>query len=160
MKIGIISDTHVYDRSSALPPQIHRVFSGVDLILHAGDLTSMDVLSELETIAPVEAVAGNIDDMRAIELLGTKKIIETGGCRIGLFHGFGEPLSLPSRVARNFSDDPVSYIVFGHTHTPYNERLNGTLLFNPGTTITGAPRMTVGILSISNGTAEGAILDI
>ena len=61
MKIGVLSDTHVPHAFPVLPPKVFEVFAGADLILHAGDIVSLDVLTELEAIAPVEAVAGNMD---------------------------------------------------------------------------------------------------
>ena len=59
--LGVISDTHLGDPGRSLPTEIFPIFRGVDLILHAGDLTSMHVVLSLEEIAPVEAVHGNMD---------------------------------------------------------------------------------------------------
>lgn len=56
VEIGIISDTHGLVR-----PEVYEAFEGVDLILHAGDIGSLDVIIELEPVAPVRAVVGNID---------------------------------------------------------------------------------------------------
>ena len=61
MRIGVLSDTHIPTRARCLPPEIFTVFKNVELILHAGDLVDPLVLSELETLAPVQAVAGNMD---------------------------------------------------------------------------------------------------
>ena len=61
MKVGVLSDTHVPTIVSALPPAIYDIFQGVDLILHAGDIVELSVLDDLRAIAPVEAVAGNVD---------------------------------------------------------------------------------------------------
>jgi hypothetical protein len=65
MKVGVLSDTHVPTIVRALPPAIFDIFKGVDLIMHAGDIVELSVLDELRTIAPVEAVAGNMDDPAA-----------------------------------------------------------------------------------------------
>ena len=56
MLIGLISDTHIPDRAKVLPQKVMEAFSEVELILHAGDLTSPKVIEELETIAPVMAI--------------------------------------------------------------------------------------------------------
>ena len=64
MKVGVISDTHVPAIVPSLPPAVFDIFKGVDLILHAGDIVDLSVLDELRAIAPVEAVAGNMDDTR------------------------------------------------------------------------------------------------
>ena len=78
MRIGVISDTHVPVRARALPGQVFRIFAGVDLILHAGDLVTLDVLDELQAIAPVLAVHGNVDHPEVQERLPAVLRIEVG----------------------------------------------------------------------------------
>ena len=86
MLIGLISDTHIPDRARILPQNVIDAFSDVDLILHAGDLTSPKVIDELEEIAPVMAVQGNMDRANGINL-PKAKVIEAEDLRIGLVHG-------------------------------------------------------------------------
>lgn len=78
MRIGVISDTHVPVRARALPGEVLRIFAGVDLILHAGDLVTLDVLDELRAIAPVFAVRGNVDHPEVQERLPAVLRIEVG----------------------------------------------------------------------------------
>src|SRR3972149_1007108 len=85
--IGVIADTHVPQRLRRLPDGIPAAFRGVDLILHAGDLNSVRVVTELEEIAPVQAVAGNADLFRSG--LPLTRVLEIEGRRIGLTHGHG-----------------------------------------------------------------------
>ena len=86
MLIGLISDTHIPDRAKVLPQNVIEAFNDVDLILHAGDLTSPRVIEELEEIAPVMAIQGNMDRVNGIDL-PKARVIEAEGLRIGLIHG-------------------------------------------------------------------------
>src|SRR5512136_1877372 len=125
MKVGLVSDTHLSDK---VPEAIAKALAGVDLILHAGDLTSLDVLRHLETIAPVTAVQGNMDLPGVLLDLPLKTIVEADGRRIGLIHGHHVPhpnrvLSQPldfeamhAYLLSEFRDEGVDCIVYGLTH--------------------------------------------
>lgn len=132
MKVGVLSDTHIPGRARALPPHIFELFAGVDLILHAGDLVAEYVLSELETIAPVEAVAGNMDSFELRRKLERKKVLTLEGAKIGLTHGDGFYSRAQRQVIEAFKHDAVDCIVCGHTHRPLNMVCEGVFLFNPG----------------------------
>ncbi|MEK6698468.1 MAG: metallophosphoesterase family protein, partial [Nitrospirota bacterium] len=84
MKVGVLSDTHIPVTVKSLPPAIFDIFKDVDLILHAGDVVELSVLDELRAIAPVEAVAGNMDPLETQQALPAKKIIQIGKYRVGL----------------------------------------------------------------------------
>ena len=123
MKIGIISDTHGH-----VPNAVHDAFNGVDHILHAGDVGTMDVITELETIAPVSAVRGNVD--YAIQLPQTR--VQTFFGQKFLVHHIVD-LPFPSQlVCAAIADEQPDLVVFGHTHMPCNEQHNGVLFLNPG----------------------------
>ena len=123
MQIGIISDTH-----GQVPNAVHDALAGVDHILHAGDVGPMDVITELETIAPVSAVLGNTD--YAIQLPQTR--IETFVGQKFLVHHIVD-LPFPSHLVRvAIADEQPNVVVFGHTHMPYNEHHDGVLFLNPG----------------------------
>jgi len=142
--LGIITDTHIPQRITALPPRVFEVFRGVDRIVHAGDINSRRVLDQLAEIAPVEAVAGNADLFG--HGLPLKRVVEVAGRRIGLVHGHGGwSRYLCSKLRDQFGYDeehylkivhgsfgPVDAIVFGHTHRFYRAERSGILLFNPG----------------------------
>ena len=145
-RIGVIADTHTPEFLPALPKGINHHFQGVDLILHAGDITGTQVLEELRAIAPVTAVKGDHDKLE----LPLKTVIEIGSKRIGLIHGRRPRWrELPGmitteifpshhfwwggfhrQVLQQFQD--VDAIVFGHFHRPYVSWHNRILLFNPG----------------------------
>ena len=129
-RIGVISDTHIPRAASDLPERVCREFQGVDMILHAGDLIEMSVLEKLREIAPTHAVSGNMDTHEVKEALPQKDTINVGGFKIGLMHGYGPPAKVVDVVSKEFSGMDV--IVFGHSHTPFCERIKNTLFLNPG----------------------------
>lgn len=158
IKVGVISDTHIPTRAKALPDFVFETFSGVDYILHAGDLLTENVITDLETLAPVYAVAGNNDSFEIYEKYGSKRIIEIGNKRIGLTHGYGR-YKTHLNAYDEFSGDMVDCIVFGHSHAPFNETINGILLFNPGspTDRRFQPKFSLGMLYIDD-RIEGQLL--
>ena len=123
MLIGLISDTHGLVR-----PTVHAALAGVELILHAGDVGSQDVLDELSLIAPVRAVLGNTDDAFALHL-PTALDLELGGLRIHVSHGHELGRPKPAALAAAYDAD---VIVYGHTHVQMIETVGRTLVVNPG----------------------------
>jgi uncharacterized protein len=124
VKIGVISDTHNF-----FDPRVPKLFAGVDYILHAGDIGQPRILLELEQIAPVTAVAGNTDDpeMRyrqteTVELAGRKFLV----------HHIVNPRELSDALQERIQRERPDVVVFGHTHKPFSETVDGILFFNPG----------------------------
>lgn len=133
MTIFVISDTHLPVRARDYPDAFLKLLSDQDVVLHAGDHVTLEALRRLESFAQVYAVSGNMDDYELKKALPAKTIIELGGRKIGLFHGYGTPWGLPSRVKDEFRDEKgLDVIIFGHSHSPYNKMHGSTLLFNPG----------------------------
>lgn len=129
MKIGVISDTHLYDSSPELE-RIHNVyFKDVDLILHAGDVVEATVL-EAFLPKPIEVVAGNMDLPSVRNQFPIKKMLKINGYKIGLIHGWGSPNGIEERIRREFAH--IDCLVYGHTHLPVNHVVEGILFFNPG----------------------------
>lgn len=159
--IGIISDTHI-PQFKKLPDDIWRHFVGVELIIHAGDLSVLSVLSELETLAPVVAVQGNIERDEVIEKLPIKREVVVGNCRIGIVHILDEARNRARAARREFPLARV--VVFGHSHIPYNQEHDGQLLFNPGsaTDRRRQPACSLGLLHIDDeaGTVRGEIIPL
>ena len=157
MRIGVVSDTHMSRMEPAYEAALAERFAGVDMILHAGDLTGLAVLDGL--VAPqVHAVCGNMDDYLVATSLPPKRTITVEGYRIGLIHGWGAPNGLEKRVLAEFED--VDCVVYGHSHRPYNHQHKGVLLFNPGTAQPGyRGGATLGILSVDNG-LKGEIISL
>lgn len=138
-KIGVISDTHIPARGKVIPSNLYNLFEGVDLILHAGDLVDEQVLDEFNSLAPVEAVAGNMDPVMLHSRLGRLKLIEVGPVKpvkIGLLHGdvSGHKIDY-DYLLELFLPEKPDVVVFGHLHQPVEEHYNETLFFNPGSLI-------------------------
>lgn len=132
MKILVLADTHIPNAASDLPKIIYDHLADVDLILHAGDITEMNILDKLKERLPVVAVRGNMDTLEVRKILTQKEIVDVGRYRIGLIHGWGPPDVLQEVVIKEFLNDKVDVIVFGHLHRAINLRNNNILLFNPG----------------------------
>jgi putative phosphoesterase len=148
-RIGIISDTHI-PHFKKLPDTIWEHFANVELIIHAGDLSILSVIKELETIAPVVAVQGNVEEDEVIHTLPIKREIVVGHCRIGIVHILGDSHSREKIARQEFPAARV--VVYGHSHVPLNEERNGLLLFNPGsaTDRRRQPRCSVGLLHVDD----------
>lgn len=159
MKIGVIADTHLSRPTETLRMVSQDVFKDVSLILHAGDLTRIEVLDAFHG-KKIVAVCGNMDSREVTRVLPKREIVEVEGMRIGLVHGWGAPFGLETRVAGCFTD--VEVIVFGHTHKAANHMRNGILMFNPGAfsgTFFMKRHCSVGLLTLGHG-ATGRIVPI
>lgn len=158
MKIGVISDTHIPRQAKELPKAVFEHFKGADLILHAGDLTILRVLDELRQITPnIEAVVGNMDEETGLPV---KKLINAGGLKIGLMHGWGTPVGLRSRIWNEFKDDAPNVVVFGHTHQPEKSTIHDVLFLNPGspTDKIFTSVNSIALLNIEDGKADAQII--
>lgn len=130
MIVGVISDTHIPEKAKGLPAALVERMRGVDLILHAGDLTTAETLAYLRTLAPVYAVYGNVDTLEMKTLLPRSREIRVGDFRIGLIHGDGVSYTTIERARRAF--DHVDCVVFGHSHSPTIQTVRSVLMVNPG----------------------------
>ena len=131
--IGVVADTHVFvDGARRLPSEVPDLFTrfGVALILHAGDVNTAGVLRTLGQVAPVLAVVGNNDDSELASLLPDAVEFAVGRFRFALVHGHGGR-SARGEAARRYAG-LVDCVVYGHSHIPKMELLEGTILFNPG----------------------------
>lgn len=152
MLVGVLSDTHLRE-GRTLPSKVWEYLEGVDLILHAGDVVSPGLLTDLEVIAPVEVVRGNCDGWE-LSGLPEQKIVTCEGVRIGLTHGaYGVGRTTLERARHTFEQGSVELIVFGHSHIPYIERHEDVLLFNPGspTDKRREPKYSMGIINVHAG---------
>lgn len=151
MRIAVLADTHV-NKLEYLPKKIIDALSTVDLIIHAGDFTDVQLLNELKQLNEVKAVHGNMDSRELKSVLPIKEIVETKDKRIGITHGSGAPWRIEERVRKVFESDRIDIIVYGHSHRPQNKVINDVLFFNPGKAAD-----SFGILTI-DGEAKGEML--
>ncbi|HXK62387.1 MAG TPA: metallophosphoesterase family protein [Acidobacteriota bacterium] len=154
MIIGVISDTH-----NLLRPEVFEVFSRVDRIIHAGDIGTADILTELEALAPVHAVYGNTDRFPLVERLKDRELLIFGDTRIFVTHIGGKP----SEMRRFYPE--IAYcniVIFGHSHRPQHLVEDQIIFFNPGS---AGPRrfslpVTVGTIEIHNGAIDARIIEL
>ncbi len=152
-RIGLISDTH-----GMIRPGLFSALEGVELILHAGDVGSDDILAELAFIAPVEAVYGNTDAPGRATL--RESIDRTiAGVRIHVSHGHEVGAPNPERLVAKYDAD---VIVYGHTHRQLVARIGTQLVINPGAA--GARRFSlapsVAVLTIDQGKADVTLIPL
>jgi len=147
VRLGVIADTH-----GLLRPEVLEVFAEVDHILHGGDVGRWEVVSDLEALAPVTAVYGNVDGAEVRARLPQISAVRLDGFDIVVTHGdqFGSPT--PAKLVAAFPKAEI--IVFGHTHRPLLELVDRTVtVMNPGGA--GAPRFglgpSVGIMELEPG---------
>jgi hypothetical protein len=139
--VGLISDTHGEVRPEAL-----RALSGVEVIVHAGDIGPQWVLEELSNVAPVHAVRGNTDRASWGYLLPESREVEVGPVRIHVLHDLGH-LDLDPAVAG------IRVVVHGHSHQPAQVEKGGVLYVNPGS---AGPRRFSLPVSVARLVVEGS----
>jgi putative phosphoesterase len=155
MQLAIISDTHLPRGARAIPEACLERCRGADAILHAGDLVDVPVLELLRSLGPpVHAVWGNVDSAAVRRLLPERLELELGGARLGMIHIPGAKAGRHARLRRAFPR--CDAVVFGHTHMPQHEAIDGFAIFNPGspTERRRAPAHTMGMATVRDGVVE------
>lgn len=147
MRIGVISDTH-----GLLRPEALTALTGVEHILHAGDVGQINILAALRAIAPVTAIRGNIDTHGACAELPETEMVELGGRLFYLVHAI-EDLDISPRAAG------VDVVVYGHSHRPSVEQRGDVLYLNPGS---AGPRrfqlpITLSLVTIAENSVDARI---
>ncbi len=161
MTVFVVADTHVPDRLAKLTRKFLQKIKQGDIVLHAGDLVTLDIYRQLEAKAKVHAVCGNMDDFEVRDHLPKSKTFQLWNFSIGLCHGTGPPYGLAEKVYENFARKP-NVVIFGHSHMPYNKKIGSTLMFNPGS-LSGnlmSASSSYGILHIESEGIWGEIVDL
>jgi uncharacterized protein len=163
LRLAIIADTHLPRGARELPEACVARLRAADLILHAGDLSTLEVLAQLEALGPpVAAVRGNVDDERVAARLPVERVVEAAGARIGMVHDAGRASGRLARLARRFPG--ADAVVFGHSHVPLHERdaATGLQIFNPGspTERRRQPRHTMGLARVQDGAVRFELVDL
>jgi hypothetical protein len=157
MKLGIISDTHGH-----LDAQIHSLFDGVDRIIHAGDIGNEDIITELQVIAPVTAVRGNMDRYGKTATYQECVACTFDGIRFFIVHNLGTPQVVRKSLLHPIQSYSPHVIIFGHTHRPHVERSGQILYFNPGSSSQGrsGKGKSVGVIDTAHSQVIGKILSL
>jgi putative phosphoesterase len=148
-RVAIISDTHLPRGTRALPEECVRLIASADLVLHAGDFISAQVLQELEKLGPpVVGVCGNMDEPALKQVLPKQRVVEVDDVQIGMLHDPGPRERREARLAARFED--CGAVVYGHTHVPQVERFQHLWVLNPGspTERRSAPAHSMIVLSV------------
>lgn len=161
VQIGVLSDTHLRRPDAALENILEKVFEEMDFIVHAGDIVSRSVLDTLEDHG-VLCVCGNMDDYAVAESIPQSRFFHAANKKIGVIHGWGSKERLAERISDKLNEHAPDLIIFGHSHVPFWEKVNGIHMFNPGSfsenRLTSGG--TVGIVTITDGDMEGRFLPV
>jgi putative phosphoesterase len=147
----VLADTHLRADLSGLPSEVWDALDGADVVLHAGDVLTADLLDALRARVPVHAVLGN-NDVALRGRLPERLEMELGGVRVAMVHDSGARVGREHRMRRWFPD--AQLVVFGHSHEPLDaEGVDGQRLFNPGSAVQRRrqPRRTMGLIDLVDG---------
>ena len=173
MRIGLIADTHIPEARTELWPQVFEAFTGVDLILHAGDIHEVRVIDELARVAPIHVARGDGDDGgggRVVQpdhpLLRPGWTLELGGLHVGITHALPIPempprLTVASALSRLFPERRPDIVIYGDSHVEAIDQVDGVLCINPGSPTfphnLETQLGTIGFLEIENGVPTASI---
>lgn len=161
MVVAVISDTHLPKGARRIPAACVERMRESDLIIHAGDFSTGDVLRELRAIGPpLVGVHGNVDTEEVRRLLPQSVVVDAGEAKIGVVHNAGPSYRRLERLRARFPD--ADAVVFGHSHIPLHEQDDGFQIFNPGspTERRREPRHTMGLARVEDGRIAFERLDL
>jgi putative phosphoesterase len=153
--IAVIGDTHLPRGTRSLPEDCVRRLRAAGLILHTGDHSSVESLEALRALGPpVQAVYGNADEPALRESLPKELVVDVPGARIGMTHVPGPRVGREERLRARFPG--CDAVVYGHTHVPQAEQVDGVWILNPGspTERRSSPDWTMLELRIAAGKIE------
>jgi putative phosphoesterase len=151
LRVLVLADTHLRGDLAKLPHDVWDHVADADLILHAGDVVTGDLLDALRATRPLHAVLGN-NDADLVGVLPGRLELDLAGVRTAMVHDPGARTGRERRVRRWFPD--AQLVVFGHSHEPVDAPgADGQWLFNPGSAVQRRrqPRRTVGRLELADG---------
>ena len=161
MLIAIISDTHMPRGERRLPQDCLEQIQRADLLLHAGDISTVAVLEQMEAIGPpVRAVHGNVEEPALIRRLPVELELELGGIKLAMTHDAGPAAGRLARMRRRFPE--AHAVVFGHSHIPVLQGDEDFQIFNPGspTERRRAPAHTMGLARVAGGEISFRLIEL
>jgi uncharacterized protein len=154
-EVAVISDTHMGGARRRLPDRCVELIEASELVLHAGDIMTVEALVEIEAIGtPLRAITGNMDGWELRDRLPAELEMELEGARLAMVHDAGPAMGRLARMRKRFP--AADAVVFGHSHIPLHERDGDFHLFNPGspTERRRAPHHSMGLARIQDGSIE------
>jgi putative phosphoesterase len=161
MLIAIIADTHLPRGRRRLPGSCVARLKGADLIVHAGDFSTLVALEEVRTYGEVVGVHGNVDDREVRAALPQTATFGATGATIAVVHDAGPRVGRLNRMRRRFPE--ADAVIFGHSHLPLHERAeDGFQIFNPGspTDRRRAPHHTMGLARVRDGSIDFELVNL
>lgn len=159
-RLAVISDTHLTPTSKRdLPSRVWEEIQRADLVLHAGDVTTPDLIERIEKVAPVVTVLGNND--LGLDHLPERWSGAIEATQVAMVHDSGPTKGRANRMRRWFAD--ADLVIFGHSHAPVNELgSDGQWLLNPGspTQRRRQPVTTMAVIEVDNDTFEAKIVEV
>ena len=158
----MISDTHLPRGQRRLPDACVERIKETDMVLHAGDFMTAAAYAEIESLGPpLVAVHGNVDDAKLRERLPEELIVDAGGAQIAMLHDSGPRPGRLERMHARFAGRAQA-LVFGHSHLPLHEQVEGFQIFNPGspTERRRAPTHTMGLARVEGGRVTFSLLEV
>jgi uncharacterized protein len=152
VRVVVLADTHAPRRWRVCPPRVAKHLRRADLILHAGDVCTASVLTELAAYAPVVAVLGNNDGPDVAEWGAPETAeLDLDGLAVAMVHDSGPATGRLGRMRRRFP--AADLVVFGHSHIPLDESAADLRIFNPGSPTDRRRQShgTLGLLRIDSG---------
>jgi len=160
--IGLTSDTHVPKRASNVPQKVFELFQNVDFIIHAGDLVELSVIDDLEQVAPVLAVHGNLDSVEVNDALPVLNSLKIFDWKIGVMHDL-EVSNGSDKMVRIAKENGFNVLVYGHTHNPRINWEGEILYINPGSPTDPASflnKPSVGLLQVTKSAITPQIINL
>ncbi len=147
MKIAVISDTHIPARLQTLPGLVYESCADVDLIIHAGDVEDSSVITDLQRLAPIKVVRGNMDKPDYPQTLS----LNLEGFTVCVAHGTGAYYNVRERLQKMFNHINPDIIIHGHTHNYHWEKTSNIWFLCPGAVSNPIGSRSVVILSLEKG---------
>lgn len=161
--VGLISDTHVPSRAKYIPKIVFKIFENVDFIIHAGDLVKLEVIDELEHLAPVLAVHGNMDGSEVRVALPKLNTLKIYNWKIGVMHDPNTMFGM-GKMRELSKQNDFDAFVYGHTHNANIKWEGKTLYVNPGSPTDPIPsfmnKPSLALLKITKDTMNPEIIQV
>jgi putative phosphoesterase len=160
MRLVLLADTHLPRGGRRLSPEALATIDAADLVLHAGDFTSVEVFEELAALAPLRGVHGNVDEPVLQARLPDRAVVQAEGVRIGIVHDAGRREGRGERLVAAFPGCAV--VLYGHTHQPEVSRHGDVWILNPGspTERRRAPRRSLLTLDVDGTKLDPRLLPL